>query len=68
MAITQQEMARRLRKYTDDADVMTLSEFQRFMGLSRNKGADKLRELPRLYGKYYMVEDVAALPLRNLEE
>ena len=29
------EMARRLRKYVGGADVMTLSEFQRFMGVEQ---------------------------------
>lgn len=68
MAITQQEMARRLRKYTGDADVMTLSEFQRFMGYGKNGGKDKLAGIPKFYGKYYMIEDIANVLIRNMEE
>lgn len=62
------EMARRLRKSVGGADVMTLSEFQRFMGLGKNTGKEKLAGVPRLYGKYYMIEDIANVLIRNMEE
>lgn len=66
--ITKQEMVRRLRKSVNGADVMTLTEYQRFMGLSRNTGRSRLKGVPRIYGKYYMVEDLADHMLKNLEE
>lgn len=57
--ITKQQMERRLRKSVGGAGVMTLTEFQRFMGLGKNTGKEKLAGVPRLSGKYYMIEDLA---------
>lgn len=59
---TTTEIARRLRKSVNGADVMTLTDFQRFMGYGKNGGKDKLVGIP----KFYMIEDIAKVLIRNM--
>ena len=65
---TTTEIARRLRKSVNGADVMTLTDFQRFMGYGKNGGKDKLAGIPKFCGKFYMIEDIAKVLYANMEE
>ncbi len=62
-----QEIIREMMKYTGGAGVITVTQFMRFIGMkSREKAKKKLAGLPAFEGKYYLLDDVADLWLREL--
>jgi len=66
--MTNSELKRELRRFTDGAEFITLKQISAFMGIKDPKGCRRyVYGLPRISNKYYFIPDVAERLFENAE-